>query len=104
MQDIPGRAVIQLRPDSPFRSTASQRSPSPGDFAALRLRPLPAKSGERLRWLPYSQHEPHVLHGRARGALAEVVEPRDQNGLAMLRAGEHIELEPVGLVERFRLQ
>src|SRR5689334_10076941 len=29
------------------------------------------------------QHQPHVLHGRARCPLAEIVEPRDQNRLAV---------------------
>jgi hypothetical protein len=50
------------------------------------------------------QHQPHVLHRRARRALAEIVEPRDQHRLAVLVAGEDVELEHVGLVERLRLE
>src|SRR3954447_5553513 len=54
--------------------------------------------------LRHSQHQPHVLDGRARCALAEIVESRDQNGLAVLLAGEDIELELIGLVQRLRLE
>src|SRR5436190_20628533 len=50
-----------------------------------------------------TQHQPHVLHGRARRALAQIVEPRDQHRLAMFLAGKDIELELVGLVERLGL-
>ena len=46
------------------------------------------------------EHQPDVLHGRTGGALAEVVEPRNQNGLAQIGFAEHEDLQPVGAVER----
>src|ERR1700675_1907625 len=51
-----------------------------------------------------TQHQPHVLHRRARGALAEIVEARDENRLTMFVAGKDVQLEPVGLVERLGLE
>ena len=47
------------------------------------------KTVEELR---QSRHQPHVLHGRARGALAGIVEARDEERLRMLVAGEDIKL------------
>ena len=56
-----------------------------------------------LLLLGQPQHQPHVLHRRPRRALAEIVEPRDQNRLTMLVAGKDVELELVGLVQRLGL-
>src|SRR5436309_14113008 len=50
------------------------------------------------------QHQPHVLHGCARRALAEIVEARDQHRLMVPVTAEHVEFEHVGLVERFGLE
>src|SRR5580658_4035231 len=62
----------------------------------------------RSYWLSAScirkaQHQPHVLDRGARGALAQIIETRNQNRLMVFRAREDIELKPVGLVERLRL-
>src|SRR4029077_20166968 len=41
------------------------------------------------------QHQPHVLHGCSRGALAEIVEAGEENRLAVLLAGKDVEFEHV---------
>ena len=50
-----------------------------------------------------SQHERQILHGGARRALAEIVEPGDEDGLPAARIGADEKLEVVGAVERLRL-
>ena len=51
-----------------------------------------------------AEHQADVLHGGARGALAEVVEPGDQHRCAVLLAAEHPQLHQVGVVERQRIE
>src|SRR5437763_5004545 len=51
-----------------------------------------------------AQHEFEVLHRRARGALAQIVEPRDQHRLMSLLVGVDIEFEPVGVIGRLRFE
>src|SRR5436190_9051331 len=51
-----------------------------------------------------AKHQPHVLHSRAGCALAEIIEPRDQQRLMVLVSAEHVEFEHVGLVQRFGLE
>ena len=50
------------------------------------------------------EHQPHVLHCGAGCALAEIVEPRDQHGLPMCVAGEDVQFELVGVVQRLGLE
>src|SRR5439155_1396040 len=50
------------------------------------------------------QHQLQVLHRGARGALAEVVEPRHQHRLAPRLIGVNAEFELVAVVERLGLE
>src|SRR3954470_24245417 len=51
-----------------------------------------------------AQHQFEVLPRRARGALAKIVEPRHQHRLMPLVVGMDVEFEPIGVVERLRLE
>ena len=51
-----------------------------------------------------SKHQREILDRGARGALAEIVEPRDQNRVTLRFIGENIKLHVVGSVQRGRVQ
>ena len=67
------------------------------------------RAGFRLATAPWRktlepQHQLQVLHRRARGALAEIVELGDQHRLAARLVGVDVDQEVVGPVQRLRLQ
>ena len=50
------------------------------------------------------QHQVHVLHGGARRALAEIIELRDEIGLAFALRAKYVEPHRVAPVQRFRVK
>src|ERR1700720_89489 len=81
-------------------STAKQ-SRATNALAARLLRRLASRNDSLCGRSPVEpQHQLQVLHRRARGAFAEIVEPRHQHRLTPRLVGVDAELEPVGVVER----
>jgi len=50
------------------------------------------------------QHQPQILHRRARRSFAEIVETRDEHRVAARLVGPNVEIEAVGPMERFRFE
>ena len=46
-----------------------------------------------------AQHQLQVLHGRAAGTFAQVVQARHQHGLAVSGIAKHANFQPVGVVQ-----
>src|SRR3984957_14778320 len=93
-------------PASPSRGSAPRhratiRSISRDVSACTKAYAAPGYLRDDRRLAPEHQHE--VLHRRARRAFAEIVEFGDEQRLAARLVGEHVDLDVVGPVQRFRL-
>src|ERR1051326_2183246 len=74
-------------------------------FGARLLRRFAPRNDELIwRGAVEAEHELQILHRRARGALAEIIEARHQHGLMPRLVGVDREFERVRVVERLRFE